>query len=979
MTDTLLIQALKKQGTNQLPNGWTTKIDGGIEVKRGDKVSVEGISINARGVADSTLEITKDLVAGKYAPNKFAFRFSYYINNNLRYTCPIPQMNSEPNLGTTTLDEKTNYGLGDLASDKIFANQEQNGAGVPGVAAYPYGYIEGYGLRPSGDGACFESEDIFIASDRCNGETMWIVDNTVNGLGHGPSGFPPNDQTNTPTYNLYTKDVPIEISIGFDSPVSIATKINDQLHHAREGSGGNLVRVGTDPQNVNFNDPTYDQPTLILNDGISQIINTTYNNNSAPTPGDPSTPYAKMVVDNPEYFKHLAEVQQETSKVLWGVDDANNPVSPGFPISRNELIMMADLPVYNPSANGFGANRIIPVNYDIPNPAWSAPGPDMALKMGNLFKSLQIYEGDTLKKTPEECFEDYDNWYTPLLIGKYWDVPKPAMPPMSDLPGVPGGTPATLCTTVATDYYIAQNKTYANYLPPARTYVSALTYYNEEILGSLTNENIMPGATTWVNNDGVNPATPFFTSLVLNKVGEIPAWDAFIKSNNLPFVLLEYNTNAGNSGQMLGIVLKDNTYYKSKWKREKDTSVTSIPRALNFIGDQSDGFHSQKASIVSPFAAPDGVASRGTGGVSWSATDSGMEESLICGAYDPAFQWDAASSRFTISQFHNPVRRGDFTWTDGGDAFGPGNTFYNLEIATDGSTGGGDAAILAIANPYIPYYKAWGATAGGTGSQPPNIGFTNMPICHTQCGVAIEDICLFNISTQTYEPITKDEYEGCCLERMGFAFDDLVVDKRFLLNGMNFRNNIARPRGLGKFDRTPTTATETKAELFRMAIPVRTNLEMDSALNTAMEINCLDGHSYGMGTNKGSSNIMAQTSMIITATNMPKKLANPYWLIKSDIIDGITYIGGDGQPNNIVAVVGREYLEGDYSFAFGNNYSFVATQDMTLSQIKTQILTPEFKELNIDENSIVIYKIERQNEALQLVAQLQEMAAQKKK
>ena len=39
----------------------------------------------------------------------------------------------------------------------------------------------------------------------------------------------------------------------------------------------------------------------------------------------------------------------------------------------------------------------------------------------------------------------------------------------------------------------------------------------------------------------------------------------------------------------------------------------------------------------------------------------------------------------------------------------------------------------------------------------------------------------------------------------------------------------------------------------------------------------------------------------------------------------------------------------------------------------------KFKELNIDDNSIVIYKIERQNEALQLVQQLQEMAAQKKK
>ena len=972
MTDTLLIQALKKQGTNQMPNGWTTKIDGGIEVKRGDKVSVEGISINARGVADSTLEITKDLVSGKYAPNKFAFRFSYYINNNLRYTCPIPQMNSEVLLGTTTEDEKTNYGYGDMATDKIFANQEQAAATQPVTTAYPYGYSEDWGLRPSFDGACFESEDIFIASDRTNGETMWIVDNTISGLGHGPSGFPPNDQVNTPTYNLYTKDVPIEIDIGFDSPASIATKINAQLHHAREGSGGNLVRVGTDPQNVNFNDPTYDQPTLILNDGISQIINTCYNANSMVPPSKVATPYLRMVVDNPEYFKHLAEVQQEEVKVLWGVDDVGAPVSVGFPTSRNNLLMMTDLPVANPG--GFGEHRIIPTNFKMNNPAWHPYGQKQALKLHNMFKSLQIYEGAALKKTPEEVFEDYDNFYTPLLIGKYWDVPKGGMPTMDLLPGVPGGTPATICTSVATDYYIAQNKTYAGYLPPCRTYVSALTYYNEEVMGSLTSANIFPGATTWVNNDGVNPATPFFTTMGIEKPDAL--WDKFVKDNNLPFVLLGYTANNGDQGQVIGIVLKDNNYYKNKWKREIDNSITSIPRALNFIGDCSDGFHSQKASIVSPFATPEGVAERGTGGTTWSATDVGHEESLNIGAYDPSFQWDAASSRFTISQFHNPLRRGDYNWTDGGVAFGPGNTYLNLEIPNDGASGGGDAAILAIANPYIPYYKAWGLMQ--TSDVAPNIGSANMPLAHTQCGVAIEDICLFNISTNQYEPITIDDYEGCCLDRMGFAYKDLVVDKRFLLNGMNFRNNIARPRNLGAFDRTPTTATETTAELFRMAVPVRTNLQMDSALNAGMEINAMDGHGYGIGTNKSAPATMAQESMIIAATNMPKKLANPYWLIKSDIIDGITFIGGDGQPNNIVAVVGREYLEGDYSFAFGNNYSFVATQDMTLTQIKTQILTPEFKDLSIDDNSIVIYKIERQNEALELVRQLQLAAAKKK-
>lgn len=103
------------------------------------------------------------------------------------------------------------------------------------------------------------------------------------------------------------------------------------------------------------------------------------------------------------------------------------------------------------------------------------------------------------------------------------------------------------------------------------------------------------------------------------------------------------------------------------------------------------------------------------------------------------------------------------------------------------------------------------------------------------------------------------------------------------------------------------------------------------------------------------------TSDSLFASNLPQKLSYPYWLVYSDLIGGVDFIGDRGKKNNIMAVANRAYTSGDFAFNFATDYVFTATTDFVISQITTEILNPDYSEANIDEGTIILYKVQRQN------------------
>ena len=114
-----------------------------------------------------------------------------------------------------------------------------------------------------------------------------------------------------------------------------------------------------------------------------------------------------------------------------------------------------------------------------------------------------------------------------------------------------------------------------------------------------------------------------------------------------------------------------------------------------------------------------------------------------------------------------------------------------------------------------------------------------------------------------------------------------------------------------------------------------------------------------------------QESVRILADNLPIKMKNAYYLIKSDIITDTKYrgMGGNnqkgyetGQNLPIVAVVNKENGFGDYYFQDGfGQMAFTITKPTTLTSITTSIHDPDMSYARVDEGSCIIYKIKKNN------------------
>ena len=107
--------------------------------------------------------------------------------------------------------------------------------------------------------------------------------------------------------------------------------------------------------------------------------------------------------------------------------------------------------------------------------------------------------------------------------------------------------------------------------------------------------------------------------------------------------------------------------------------------------------------------------------------------------------------------------------------------------------------------------------------------------------------------------------------------------------------------------------------------------------------------------------IITQESATFTANKLPRKMTIPYYLICSSLIDDKFYNGNiDGTTAPIMGVVNRENGFGDYYFGGASTNQFTITAPTTITEITTQILDPKMKPARVDEDSCIIYSIERQ-------------------
>ena len=123
------------------------------------------------------------------------------------------------------------------------------------------------------------------------------------------------------------------------------------------------------------------------------------------------------------------------------------------------------------------------------------------------------------------------------------------------------------------------------------------------------------------------------------------------------------------------------------------------------------------------------------------------------------------------------------------------------------------------------------------------------------------------------------------------------------------------------------------------------------------------------------------SSVFISSTQKPVKMIYPYYLLRSNIILNKNFIGGlDATNLPIVAVCNKAYSGDDYYFIMSDgSFSFVATQNYVISEIKQSLHNPDGTFCSVNDGCSVIYQIRKRSPMPQPPIELPPPPIQKKK
>ena len=220
-----------------------------------------------------------------------------------------------------------------------------------------------------------------------------------------------------------------------------------------------------------------------------------------------------------------------------------------------------------------------------------------------------------------------------------------------------------------------------------------------------------------------------------------------------------------------------------------------------------------------------------------------------------------------------------------------------------------------------------------------------------QSGIGILDISVLD---ENYTPILidyndendiKEKYNNSLLSRLGFTYNQLT-------------NRNGRPDAL--FVQRTYESNKPVRGISIFPYPLTNNLRFDTSIDEGLSNNGTGGlPMFDLAPSAGFACNVSTESDSIYALQLPKKLENPFWLIKSDIIEGVEFnsekTGGGKQ--NVLAVCNRAYLAGDFAFSFSTSYAFKATKEFVITGIKTQILNPDLTPADINNATTIVYKV----------------------
>ena len=103
-------------------------------------------------------------------------------------------------------------------------------------------------------------------------------------------------------------------------------------------------------------------------------------------------------------------------------------------------------------------------------------------------------------------------------------------------------------------------------------------------------------------------------------------------------------------------------------------------------------------------------------------------------------------------------------------------------------------------------------------------------------------------------------------------------------------------------------------------------------------------------------------SLDLVADNFPRSMLRGYYTIRSDIISDSLFTGGQSNSTTmpIIGVVTKENPQNDFYFGTSNDVDFTITKPTIMSSVRVSIHDPNGSFANVDRNSSVLFKIQRQ-------------------
>ncbi len=970
-------------GNRNTPALFTNKLGSGIKVNPGDKVSVHNAFIAETGSDDNAIQITSEFLetksltyttltghnvvngSGNYVlgyeritaaneasnvevrANKTSILLNYYKTNNgenhfnlPRRFCYLSENHSVTNWRDVT--DSTNFGMLNgsnvivTPSNASFNNNNTTNYIVDDDYFY-YGVIVNpgsntKGFRPKNNNARFK---IMVAKDTRYGTQTSTLDPLINASFTTPAIL---------DYIEYIDKVDIEIPVGFKSPEALANLITNQLQKQTQpkinsiNSGAiynaNASLVTDRPVNVQITSPTYKTfyagSSLTQNKPLFDDYETavTANTENASTNRYLSS-YQFIGVKRPELWLRGREWAK------YYMDYRNTVLPPGNQIKNITSAVLFNKYELNASQfwqgiSPIGAVRRHQIVFD---QEWDF---NILLSLSKIFKEQGNHP------------ELFENKYTQL--NGFTTVNNSRFIHMNAL--AKKNRPATIQEMLGSDYQFQNASNLPNLLS-----IPLFFDFNPEY------EDIYTEGVSWGDgyafgvfkkyNDGLND----YISVTTEHLGIIGAAGLDAKFTTIPNNVWSLHENNDETNFKIGI-----SELVAGW----DCHFTSYGNVC--IG-LLDGWTSESFEITGKDA--DRILNIQATPFNQTEINGALySQQIYLGADNPSITYNNISNRFEISELHTSERVQNRYNAGGVDKDSKHDEFVVNEFATSGDKVYKINKRLYNTN-FTPNIMPYGAnrdadiTVAGNAYQVDflNPNLSPWTIYDQLTGIIITD---FGYS--------KNNFEAGLWGTLGFTYEQFNASR-------TSANDLTTRIGNDNKDNLPYALTNADVGQ-QKTMDFITNVwgagTYSLQLPSTMAFNKINTTNLYFRDNQNVQVYPAitenATSVKLVAPNLPRKLANPYFCIRSDILDSSEYIGGAdcGELYPVIAIVPKSNDYGDFFVNTSPDLEFEFTKAKTITSITTSIHNPTQELANVDDASAVIYKITRQlpNNRFNIVQQI---------